>query len=512
MRPTNAEGKFEHATPWLAASAILLHLAVSLRVISARPLWNDEIFTMYLCRLPGMASVWRALETGLEQMPPFSHIVSRAAYRWAGGDALAIRLPALIGFTAMAVCLYVFASRRLPRTYALIAMLVPFFTGAFHFGYEARSYGVVLGCAGAAIVAWQAAEGRWRALALPCLALACAAAIASHYYAVLILAPLALGEIVRTIQRRKLDVLVWAALAASLAPLAFFLPLIRASRSYATNFWAKPGLTSLQDAYGRLIAIGLPVFIGLALMWLVYFMVARARASGIPYSPFAADLAVAAGFLALPAAAVALSFITGAFEPRYAIWGVIGIALGIAYAAYLSTSGSLVFGAVASAYLLAAFAFIEAAQLHKTRDLHPAALERVERLSGAGLPVVYADPLRYLEAAYYAPPEVNQRLFYVAEPAAALRRAGTDTPERALLLLSRIAPLHIVSLCDFTRGHRRFLVIESGEFSWLVPELAGRGASVSVKDGSGDARTYEVSIDRAETATRASSAPTGGPP
>ena len=110
---------FDGRVLWFAAASLLIYFVIALRVIASKPLWSDEIFTIYLCRLPDMASVWRALSTGLEQMPPFAHVVSRTAYRLAGGGAFAIRLPSVLGFATMAACLYVFLRKRLPAPYAL---------------------------------------------------------------------------------------------------------------------------------------------------------------------------------------------------------------------------------------------------------------------------------------------------------------------------------------------------------------------------------------------------------
>ena len=459
-----------------------------------------------------MASVWRALETGLEQMPPLAHVVSRTAYRLAGGGAFAIRLPSVLGFSVMAACLYAFLRKRLPAPYALAGMLVPFLTGALHYGYEGRSYGFVLGCAGIAIVAWQRAEGPRRPLALAALALACAAAVSSHYYAVLIPMPIALGELVRTLQRRRLDPWVWAALAFSAVPLVFFLPLIRSARHYSKAFWAKPSASSVLDAYGSLLIVAIPFLVIFALLWVGYFVSTRNRTVEIDTRGFAPDLALAGGFLALPLAAVALSFFTGVFTPRYAVWGILGIALCIAFLGYLGTGGSRAFGRIAALYLLAVFAFLQVFELRRVSAKHPAALDALKSMPATNLPIVYADPLNYLQAAYYAGSPLKERLYYLTDTDAALRHAGTDSPERALSLLAQLTPLRIAALRDFTTAHRRFFVLESGEFGWLVPELTERGATLVVREAPADTKLYEVFLDPAEVAVPATSAPSGRPP
>jgi hypothetical protein len=181
---------------------------------------------------------------------------------------------------------------------------------------------------------------------------------------------------------------------------------------------------------------------------------------------------------------------------------VIGLALCVAYGSFLSTSGSKIFGALAAGYLLTAFVFTQTLVLRKAPHLAArlSALDPIERLSDTGLPIVYANPLRYLEAAYYAPPALNNNLFYISDPAAALRYAGTDSPDRALLLLSRIAPLQVTSMHNFTAAHSHFLLVESGGFSWLPPELAIRRATVILRQASPDSKTYEVLVDRADNA------------
>jgi len=489
-------GFLDRAAPWILAAVLLIYFAVALRVLRARPLWNDEIFTIYLCRLPDMASVWRALKTGLEQMPPFWHVVSRAAYTLAGGGAFAIRLPALLGFTVMCICIYVFLVRRLPRSFALLGALAPFVTGALRYGYEGRSYGVVYGCAGIAIVAWQAAHGRYRWPALVVLTLSCAAAISSHYYAVLVLIPLGMGELVRNWQARRIDKGVWGALILSLVPLLFFAPLVLAARSYSHSFWSRPGLTSVSEAYVELIAFGFPLLAALALFWLACLVLRRARVPENDRARSLPDLMVMIGFLAVPLAMTGLSFMTHAFVPRYGFWGVIGIGLGVGYATYFSGAGSRVIAGLTLTGLLAGFALTQGYEVRRLSSYRVEALDPLEPVLAAGLPVVYASPVDYLQAAYYAPPQVNRRLVYIADPAIALRLAGSDSAERALILLARMAPLHVETFDEFTTHARRFVVIESGELGWIVPELAARGATVRVMSSLTAVRTYEVSFGR----------------
>jgi len=99
----------------------------------------------------------------------------------------------------------------------------------------------VLGFAAFSLLCWQSlADDRRRILSLAGLSASLAAALASHYYAVLIFVPLVLGEGARTIVRRRLDPWVWLAFAVATIPLWVFLPLIQSGRQLSGTFWAKP--------------------------------------------------------------------------------------------------------------------------------------------------------------------------------------------------------------------------------------------------------------------------------
>ena len=149
----------------------------------------------------------------LEQMPPTFHILSRMFLRVFGVNPLALRLPEILGVGVMSLCLFVIVSRRSSAVYGLVAMVLPARHARLYYATEARPYGLVLGCA-ALSLCWQSVADDRRRLSLSLgLTASLAAALASHYYAVLIFVPLAAGEVARTIVRRRLDPWVWLAFA-----------------------------------------------------------------------------------------------------------------------------------------------------------------------------------------------------------------------------------------------------------------------------------------------------------
>src|SRR5262249_42096598 len=163
-----------------------------------------ELFTLNIARLPTTSAVWSALLTGAEQLPPFFYVLTRGALSLFGEGNVALRLPSILGVWVMSLCLFRFVSKRSTSLYGLAAVLSVLTTGAYYYAFEARPYALVLGFSGLALICWQSlAEGKKRALSLVGFAFSLAAAVACHYYAVLVLIPFVCGEVARTWARRR---------------------------------------------------------------------------------------------------------------------------------------------------------------------------------------------------------------------------------------------------------------------------------------------------------------------
>src|SRR5262249_59405280 len=146
--------------------------------------WNDELFTLYIARLPTYADIWSFLASGVEQLPPTFHILARLCMKLFGVNPWALRLPEILGVGVMSLCLFVVVSRRSSAVYGLIAMLLPLVTHVFYYATEARPYGLVLGCAALSLLCWQsAADDRRRGFSLVGPARFPPAALARPHYA-----------------------------------------------------------------------------------------------------------------------------------------------------------------------------------------------------------------------------------------------------------------------------------------------------------------------------------------
>src|SRR5581483_7502041 len=72
----------------------------------------------------------------------------------------ASRLPAILGFWIFSICIYTFVARRLGRLCGLIAALLPWFTLAHYYAYEARPHGALLAWCGVMLVCWQRSRAK----------------------------------------------------------------------------------------------------------------------------------------------------------------------------------------------------------------------------------------------------------------------------------------------------------------------------------------------------------------
>ena len=481
---------------WLLAACSVLYAVVIAMIAVRKELENDELFTLYIAQLPSMSDVWAALMGGGEQLPPFFYVLTRASLSAFGDTSFAVRLPAIVGLWVMCLCLFIFVSRRSSVLHAVVAIFLALSTNAYNYAFEARPYGIVLGLCGVALVCWQSlAEGtRWRLVALFGLAASLGAAFACHYYAVLALIPFACGEAARTISRRRVDVPVWAALAASLVPLLLFLPLINAARGYSAAFWSQPSWGDIPGFYAFLLLSGaMPLGIALSLVGL-YFAVLpesnrasdRARVATRASGLHSQEIAAVMGFLAVPFVAVAIGmFVTHAYTNRYSLPATFGLVILMAFGLHRALRGHDALTLLLALCLVAGFArrgrmTLEAsAQYVQTRE---GAISMLLK-EPADMPVVCSDPRLFIILSYYAPPELRSRLVYLADPAQSLYYLGHNSVDRGTLdLLKPWFRLNVQPYRPYLDSHGQFLLVGDPQnfLNWTLRDFVESRAQVDL--------------------------------
>ena len=324
---------------------LALTVAVSVAALHFRLLDGDDFLQVWSDRVSSLAQVVHIQRaTPMVIDPLFYHGLIYLVIRVFGESAFFLRLPSLVGFVVMMVCLFYFVRRIAPARAAVLALALPMISGGFGYVLQVRPYGVLLGLFGLAMLSWQTAarrEGR-RGVALVVLALSIAAAINSQYYGVLLMLPLCLGEAVRVWERRRLDVPVVLALGAGLAGMVGLIPFMKGAADFRAHYKAgNVPYQAITQTYNFLIlgestftqhinhVLALVLGVG---MVVVLWSVVRQWRKGTLRLPDA-ELVFLLTLAALPVFAFLLGhFVTHAMESRYAIGAILGMSALVAIA------------------------------------------------------------------------------------------------------------------------------------------------------------------------------------
>jgi hypothetical protein len=467
---------------------------------SQKCFWFDELFTVYLCRLPNFTSTWTAVAHGADFNPPLLYLLTRAA-QWLFGEGLiATRLPAMLGFWVFGVCLFLFVARRAGALAGFIAGVFPFFTLAQYYAYEARAHGIVLGWCGLTLLCWQRhAEGRARYLWLAGFGFCLLGALLTHVYAVYLLVPFGLVELYNLIRTRRpnwdiVGVMIVAFLSVTTA---VYLPLFRMYRATVPSTF-RPGS---HDLFQRFLenAIGPAMII---LLLTVALSAVESMRSGpdvraallVP----GRELLLATGFACIPLIGLLGSKISqGPFIERYFLSSIAGYAIFLGFASTSRRVGFRPAGVLAGCMLLLMVADLGATiylgikqRIMLTEPSSGVALSttpsdpmrRYSTLStnAEGLDVLVLPPFEYLYLFRYAPPEVGSRLYFAA-PANDLFLLGYER----LAKEARI-DLKTTTFGPFFASHERFLVYESGNATHIDAVQAIANAGYGLKSAQAD--------------------------
>jgi hypothetical protein len=482
--------------PVLVGVFTVAYFAATYDLASLKPFRADELVTYKIAVMPTAGDVWRAWFESPDGLPPAVHLTTHFIGSTLGFSHATARLPDMVGFWLMCVCIFIFLSRRVCPLLAWVGMLLPVTAPApYFYAYEARGYGMVLAFSGAAVVCWDLAHHtRWRPVALLGLPIVLTAAIATHVYAVLVVVPLALAELARTAERRRVDWWVWIGL---VVVALWFLPanpmLSRIRRlPWVVNYSTGRGISVLQlmELSLQSLSIAATYFGLLAIVCVSWHRVPTPGDLTSPIPPEEksplSDWALVIGLMALPA--IGWSFanlVTGLLPFRYVIAAVIGFSLATALLCRVAVGRR-----PEIALLLAAWMAITAAGHGiATRYARPMTttaqiaagsgcfrlLNVWKKLPADGLSIVVSEFTYFNQLHHYGPDALKQRLVFLVDRGKLGSQIESMAPFYATVFGERIEGLE-----QFVRSHPSFYLYDCGGPGKLpiVDWLLGAGASL----------------------------------
>ena len=496
---------------------VLLTAALGLAWSHHKLMSQDEMYAFQTYSVPSVAELVQVQRTEPISLDPLLYpLLAHAGMKAFGDGAFALRLPALLGFLLMQVCLFFFVRRLAGERAGAVAVAFPALTATLFYSAEGRPYGLMLGLYALALLCWQVATreagnreqgtgSRRRGWALVGLAAAIALTINAHYFGILLLVPLCAAEGFRSLQRRQTDWPVVVAIYMGMAGFAATWPFLKAAGEFHKNYYnaGSVGLHDITRAYRSIFVDYTQMSMPAQHLWMVVLVVFAAGLVGgcarqifgrggrelrIPAAEWVLMLVLAA----LPFCGYLLArFVTHSIEVRYVLGAAVAISamVGVAIGPWLRRDE--VFAAVMVA-LGVAIVGAGAARIHAEQR------KSAERLASLLLPAevksaldanpdgrLYMQDMGAFEEdrAYEPDADVRARMTLVYSRAEELRWNRHDTMALTAMHIERFTGLPVVSYEDLRArpGEHLFVLYHTG-WDWTDQAFAADGASVRPVD------------------------------
>ena len=491
----------------LAVVFVLLTAALALTWSHSKLMSQDEMYAFQTESMPTVSQLVHVQRTEPISLDPLLYpLLAHAGMRAFGEGAFALRLPALLGFLLMQVCLFFFVRRLAGERAGAVAAAFPALTATLFYSAEGRPYGLMLGLYALALLSWQAATreqgagSRQRGWALAGLALAIALTINAHYFGILLLVPVCAAEGFRSLQRRRTDWPVIAAIYVGMAGFATTMPFLKAAGEFRKNYYSAGtvGLHDITRAYRSIFVAYTQSSMSAQHVWMAALVAfAAAVAWGCARQIFgrgretriaAAEWVLVLTLAALPFCGYLLArYVTHSIEVRYVLGAVVAISamLAVAISPWLRRDG--VFAAV-MVVLGVGIVGAGAARIHAEQKKTEA------RLASLALPAevkaaldanpdgrLYVQDMgAFEEDRFYEPDaDVRARMTLVYSRAEELRWNRHDTMALTAMHIGRFTGLPVVEYEALRArpGEHLFVLYHTG-WDWTDQAFAADGARV----------------------------------
>lgn len=474
---TRAVQGFEENPGRVLFGISLLYFTLVIPLALIKLLWADEFITFYIAKLNSVRAIWDALSLGADPNPPGSHLLVMWSMRLFGDSALAVRLPAILASFLGVVCLLLFLKKRVPVIYAAAGACFFMSTAAFNYSYESRSYALTLGFAMLSLVMWRASvEGKHPYWSAAGLALALGAGLSSNYFTALAFFPIAAGELVRTLDRRKIDFRIWFALAVGSLPMLAYMPLINhAIAIFGPHAWNKPTPDFLSDSYTEMVEVILwPALAIMAASVITWIYQRKTRGYARPGALPRHEMVAVVVNMAYPFIGYAIALArAGMISPRFVIPMCYGFAIAAVVAWYRMFSRHS---------LAAVFLLLLCFSWAITRDGVCAydylgqrnAFNHVHDSLPQTNTIAVSDSLLVLPLYHYSSPQVASRIVFPLDFKAIHKYKHEDSLEQNLWAGRQLFPVPIVSLQQLENDMKNYLIVTT-QGNWLLQQLDADG-------------------------------------
>jgi uncharacterized membrane protein len=470
-------------------------------------MWNDEFLSFYSDSVSTFKQVILVqLHHPISLDPPTYHLLSHLCMDILGRNAIALRLPALGGFLLFQLCLFFFVRQLAGDRSAIVAAAIPILTASFRYSVEGRPYGLLLGLYALSLLCWQVAthddsptDGvpRSRLLPLAGLTLSIALAITSHYFGVLILIPVSLGELARILIRKRLDFGVLTALALGLASVALILPFQHALMVYRQHYYITGvNIHDISQGYFELFIHYTVASISLAKLVEAIAVVLTLGLAYAGYKRFKHRPATEHAYTWIALTSMALlpffgylfgRFVTHTMEVRYVIAALIAFAATLGIVLERKLRSNTFYYATLALIFIAAIA-INVRYILQERHKSDAILasfqlppEAAAALRQSPHERIFIQDLSdfYLSTYYDPDPSLRPRFSLLYGQQQEIRWLQHDTLYVTAVNMRTFAPLSVTSYSDFVNQPRPLLVLRYGGWSWIYKELEASHTEVT---------------------------------
>jgi hypothetical protein len=242
---------------WVAALIVVATIIHCVRY-SLGPMMGDESLTYFTVNQPSLLQlVHFQSTTPIVLEPPSFELLAHVSGSLFHYSPTSLRIISILSVTLIQICLYRIIKPIGGVRAAFVAMVLVLALPIKVYWLLLRPYAFLMAMSMAAFCCWQQAAygNRFRKLAVTGIVVSLGLAITCHFYGILVLIPIIVGELHRTYQSHKIDIGIWTAVSLGVCSIALDIPFWMAPIPYKEHMPRDFGLgfRSIWVAYRELL-------------------------------------------------------------------------------------------------------------------------------------------------------------------------------------------------------------------------------------------------------------------